>query len=1220
MKVAQLEPLVRHLRGLVEAQATRDLSDAQLLDQFATGRDEAAFAALMHRHGGLVWHVCRHVLHQEQDAEDAFQASFLVLALKAASLRRGQGLGNWLHGVAYRVAMNARRKAMRRQSHERRKAAATLRAVPGAEALHELQTLLHEEINRLPAKYRVPLVLCGLEGKSKSDAAKELSWKEGTVSGRLARARKMLEARLARWGVMLSAAWAATTLNAEVGAALIPSALVWATTDAALHLAAGKPLTAQIVSSRVAALMKGALKAMSLTKLKLALTFVLGLGLLGVGAGMAAYEAFTNEPTPDSREFQASDDKRAPEASQPRLDLFGDPLPAGAVARLGTLRFRQNDIEIMALSTDGRVLITKSCEGGSICAWEADSGKILWKTQPGPRWGVNRGNGLLTASFSPDGRLLAEVFDCRPANGMAECIFLCDAKDGKVLHRFPPDGGFEAVWEAVFSPDTKVIAANIEGTVYLWSTETGRQIAKCVGAAAPRATIRFSADGKTLISALRGKVSHWDVAKRANTSVVEPKVKDAFWCQAISDDGRLLAVAAGLTGEIPKLGPPPTSTLQLFDTATGKECCQFQGETIGIQALILSRDGRTLIGVSPQKDHRLSTISVWDTRSGRRKHRFPLRVSSDYHLGVTPDGRKLFTSISSNHGWLAHGPGESVVRWWDAATGNELMTQPAHEDRVESLCFTPDGRFLLSSAHDDTMRVWDLDAARSLHRVPPEGRYFRALSVVSPQGTFLAGGGDDKLHLYNWITGRRLQSFVPPPEPDNVPAIMQAFNHVRAFVVSPDGHSAVSLRDYSRGLSGGAESFFDFWDLAARKIRKSSAMPRGVRFSHFHPDGKRFIGFLFAGDWDSADVVVVDIESGRIEAALQHADRRWMNTATAPDGRTLVTATTHAWKWDGGWIGIAPHAIHVWELSSTKECMTITLKENGSDDRCDRVAIAPDCRTIVTVSHRSALRFWDMITGEELLRRTGATARVTSLAFSADRRFLATGHADSTILLWDMSSVGEHYKSLLTKVDARQVAGSWEDLASSDAGIARQAIGRLIAASDSATALLRTKLVAAPEITEERISSLVADLDHDSFVRREKASKELEKLLPQVRPALVNALATTPSLEVRRRIKSLLALPSLVVRDAETLRDIRALQVLEHIAATGSDETRLSAIDLLKNVSAGSPEARLTQEAKATVERVVKRATAKPWDRSTTFAILCIFSLHYWLGRKRRDG
>jgi RNA polymerase sigma factor (sigma-70 family) len=407
MNGAQLEPLVQDLRKQVEAQATRDLSDVQLLEQFATGRDEAAFAALMCRHGKLVWQVCQHVLHQEQDAEDAFQATFLVLALKAASLRRGERLGNWLHGVAYRMAMNARRKAARRRAHERRKAAATPRALPAAEALHELQTLLHEEINHLPAKYRVTLVLCGLEGKSKSEAAKELGWKEGTVSGRLARARKMLQARLAHRGVMLSAAWAATTLGAETGAVVIPSTLVWATTDAALHLAAGKALTAGIVSSQVAALMKRALKATPLTKLKLALTVVLGLVLVGAGAGLVAYGAFPNKPTQSSHELQASasDDKPAPPAKQPRLDLFGDPLPGGAVARLGTLRFRLNDVEAMGLSPDGRLLISKSCSDGSICAWEAESGKLLWRTKSGSLRGVN-GNGLLNANFSPDGQLL----------------------------------------------------------------------------------------------------------------------------------------------------------------------------------------------------------------------------------------------------------------------------------------------------------------------------------------------------------------------------------------------------------------------------------------------------------------------------------------------------------------------------------------------------------------------------------------------------------------------------------------------------------------------------------------------------------------------------------------------------------------------------------------------------------------------------------------------
>jgi hypothetical protein len=228
-----------------------------------------------------------------------------------------------------------------------------------------------------------------------------------------------------------------------------------------------------------------------------------------------------------------------------------------------------------------------------------------------------------------------------------------------------------------------------------------------------------------------------------------------------------------------------------------------------------------------------------------------------------------------------------------------------------------------------------------------------------------------------------------------------------------------------------------------------------------------------------------------------------------------------------------------------------------------------------------------MMTGAELLRRAGATARVTALAFSADGKYLATGHADSTILLWDLSSIGQHYQSLLTKTDARQVSASWEELASPDARTAHRALGRLIAGGASATALLRSKLVPAPQ-AKGRISGLIADLDHGSFVRRNEAARELEKRLPQARPALVKALAQTPSLEVRRRIESLLALPTSVVRDVQALRDIRGVQVLEHIAATGSEATRLATIDHLKHLAAGAPEARLTHEAKAALERLVQ--------------------------------
>src|SRR5262249_46596654 len=161
----------------------------------------------------------------------------------------------------------------------------------------------------------------------------------------------------------------------------------------------------------------------------------------------------------------------------------------------------------------------------------------------------------------------------------------------------------------------------------------------------------------------------------------------------------------------------------------------------------------------------------------------PLRVPTGYHIGVTPDGRKLFTSISSNHGWLAHGAGESVVRWWDAATGKELLTKPAHEDRVEALCFTPDGRFLLSAANDAIGRMWDSARGRSLPRLPEH--YRLALALVSAHGTFLSRGGDEQLNLYNWRTGQCLHRLVLPPEPGGVPDLGPTHNSIQAFVVSP---------------------------------------------------------------------------------------------------------------------------------------------------------------------------------------------------------------------------------------------------------------------------------------------------------------------------------------------------------------------------------------------------------------------------------------------------
>jgi RNA polymerase sigma factor (sigma-70 family) len=290
MARGQLTPVLRFLRALAPAHGG-DTPDAELLGRFATRRDADAFTALLRRHGPMVLGVCRRLLSDAHDAEDAFQATFLVLVRRAHSLGTPELLGNWLYGVASRIALKAKADAARRRTRERRLTeGAAAESAPDL-AWADLRPVLDEEVSRLPARYRAPFVLCYLDGKTNEEAARLLGCPKGTVLSRLAWARRRLRARLTRRGVTLSATLFAAALAPGETLAAVPQALMSSTVRAALLGAAGRAAAAGVISLEVAALTKGVLKAMLLGKLKLAVLFLLAVGLVAAGTGLLAHRS-----------------------------------------------------------------------------------------------------------------------------------------------------------------------------------------------------------------------------------------------------------------------------------------------------------------------------------------------------------------------------------------------------------------------------------------------------------------------------------------------------------------------------------------------------------------------------------------------------------------------------------------------------------------------------------------------------------------------------------------------------------------------------------------------------------------------------------------------------------------------------------------------------------------------------------------------------------------
>jgi RNA polymerase sigma factor (sigma-70 family) len=441
--MAPVNRVVRSARQAALAAALTQQTDGALLAAFIETRDEAAFAALVRRHGPMVLGVCRRVLRNLADAEDAFQATFLILARKAASIRAPGAVGNWLYGVAHTTAVKAQAMIRKRRTRER-EAASQPRTAAREEVWQAVQALLDAELAALPDRYRTAVVLCALEGKTIHDAARQLGWPQGTVASRLARGRALLARRLAKHGLVVSAGALATALAHGASAAELPPTLVLSTVQA----------TTGVVSAHVIALTQGVLQAMFLGKLKLTIPAVLVLALLGTGTVSLGPGA-----------APAAQDQAAPAQAKPDTD------PRKLLQEIVRLRAQLEEMQQRLQDAHQKIRALQI----ELTA-RADADRKREKEPPHQE----------TTATAPDGRTIA--------NASGNAVDLVDAQSGKVLRRLAGHTG--PVNAVAFSPNGKRLLTGGKDGVRCWDVASG-QITFQTRMPGPIA-IRFSEDGRTM--------------------------------------------------------------------------------------------------------------------------------------------------------------------------------------------------------------------------------------------------------------------------------------------------------------------------------------------------------------------------------------------------------------------------------------------------------------------------------------------------------------------------------------------------------------------------------------------------------------------------------------------------------------------------------------------------------------------------------------------------
>ncbi len=520
-----------YIRRVIGLNSGPPLPDGQLLEQYVTRRDEAAFVGLVHKYGPLVLGVCQRVLQDTHAAEDAFQATFLVLIRKAPTLDRRGSLGNWIYSVAYRTAVKARARAAQRRVRERH-ALDMLTKPNGEPGWDDLRPVIDEEINRLPEKYRAPLILCYLQGKTNQEAAQALGWPSGSVSRRMTKARELLKRRLVARGIALSGAVLLWLVADQAPAAEVSAGLEAATVKSAL---AFKAQTAGVVAPEVCGLAEEVLLALKPSKVLIAAKIMVGVmvGLGSVGAGLFTHAVLGRSVN------NAGSPPPAPVATRLHCPGYFPRLTHGAYATsrdamLGCLVNHDADVLAVAISPDGRFLAS----GGQA----PDNDIRLWWLVPRrgyPAMGKvlaelsGHSGSIHSLAFAPDGRTLA-------SGSQDGTIKLWDVSARRL--RATLDAGTGAVQAVAYSPDGRLlVSGGADMMVRVWDPATGQLLDALKGHWGPVLGLAVSWDGRTLASASQDRtVKLWDLATRAARATLEGHT-DAACAVAFSPDGALLA-------------------------------------------------------------------------------------------------------------------------------------------------------------------------------------------------------------------------------------------------------------------------------------------------------------------------------------------------------------------------------------------------------------------------------------------------------------------------------------------------------------------------------------------------------------------------------------------------------------------------------------------------------------------------------------------------------